>query len=191
MVIDGIFAIVDECLLSVQFEGNEKDEFARLFESWQDTEYLEGFFETNKDDLQDGFFGNISIEDAVFTTINEADRLESYVKEVAEKGQRNGYSMLYDLVFHPLHEHDTSRVHTESKAYGLNSSSWLRIYAIQIAPNLYVVSGGAIKLTKAMQDRPHTARELKKLKATAAYLKEIGLESSEDYGFIDIQISQP
>ena len=189
MVIDGIFAIVNESLLSVRFEGNDKDEFARLFEQWQDIDYLEDFFESNKDDLQDGFFGNISVEDAVFTTIDEADKLENHIKEVAEKGQESDCSTLYDLVFHPLHEYDTSKIHTESKAYGLKSSSWLRIYAVQIAPNLYVVSGGVIKLTKAMQDRPHTTEELKKLKATVAYLKKEGFEDTDDYIFIDIQPS--
>lgn len=32
MIIDGIFAIVTNSLLSVRFKGNDKDEFARLFE---------------------------------------------------------------------------------------------------------------------------------------------------------------
>ncbi|WKN45812.1 hypothetical protein [Tunicatimonas pelagia] len=189
MVINGIFAIVNGSLLSVRFEGNERDEFARLFEQWQDIEYLENFFESNKDDLQNGFFGNISIEDAVFTTTEEADELENHIQEVAKKGQEDDYSTLYDLIFHPLHANDVSTSHIESKAYGLTSKSWLRVYAIQIATNLYVVSGGAIKLTKAMQDRPHTIEELKKLRATASYLKEIGLEGSGDYGYIDIQTS--
>ncbi len=187
MVIDGIFAIVNDSLLSVRFEGNDRDEFAKLFKQWQDIEYLEYFFESNKGDLKNSFFGNVSIEDAVFTTIDEADKLEKHIKKVAKRGQEGDYSTLYDLVFHPLHEHDISKTYTESKAYGMTSPSWLRVYAIQLAPNLYVVSGGAIKLTKAMQDRPHTTEELKKLKITAAYLKEIGFESSEDYGYIDIQ----
>lgn len=189
MVINGIFAIVNESLLSVQFEGNERDEFARLFEQWQDIKYLENFFESNKDDLQSGFFGNISIDEAVFTTTEEANELETHIQEVAEKGQEDDYSTLYDLVFRPLRANDTSTSHVESKAYGLASKSWLRVYAIQITTNLYVVSGGAIKLTQAMQDRPHTTEELEKLKATASYLKEIGLEGSGDYGYIDIQTS--
>lgn len=137
--------------------------------------------------MQGGFFGNISIEKAIFDTIEEADELENCIKEVAEKGRDKDHSTLYDLVFRPLHKNDTSAKHVESKAYGLISPSWLRIYAVQIAPNLYVDSGGAIKLTKTMQERSHTAHELKKLKATVACLKEQGFENTEDYVFIDIR----
>jgi hypothetical protein len=75
----------------------------------------------------------------------------------------------------------------ENKAYGFKYKSWLRLYAIRISANIFVVSGSAIKLTKAMQDRAHTQKELQKLKMTAQYLKEIGFQDDYDYGYIDIQ----
>ena len=89
------------------------------------------------------------------------------------------------MVFTSLHENDYSHIHIQSKAYGPQRPSWLRIYAIRIAENVYVVSGGAIKLTKDMEV-PHLKLELRKLKATTAYLKEIGLEFEEDLGYIEI-----
>lgn len=186
MKIVSIFAIVKNSLLAIQFDGKESDEFSKMFNQWQDVEYLEQFFEDNKQDLQNGFYGNITVEEAVFRTINEAEKMEYHIRDIAKKGQTDSYNTLHDLIFTPLHENDTTIQHQESKAYGGKSHSWLRLYAVRIATNLYVVSGGAIKLTKKMQDREHTRLELKKLKAAIKYLKEIGLYEKDDYDFIEI-----
>ena len=66
------------------------------------------------------------------------------------------------------------------------NKSWLRIYAIRISANIFVVSGSAIKLTLEMRDREHTKQELEKLKKTAQYLKNEGFIDDDDYGFIEI-----
>jgi hypothetical protein len=50
---------------------------------------------------------------------------------------------------------------------------------------MYVISGGAIKLTKDMEV-PHLKMELRKLRATADYLKAIGFVIEEDLGYIEI-----
>ena len=63
----------------------------------------------------------------------------------------------------------------------------MRLYAIRIGPRHYVVSGGAIKLKEAMNGVPHLEKELKKLKDTQEYLKEIGLMDEDDYEFIEIR----
>ena len=42
-------------------------------------------------------------------------------------------------------------------------ASWLRIYAIKLEPGIYVITGGAIKLTRTMQEREHTLLELDKM----------------------------
>ena len=71
----------------------------------------------------------------------------------------SGLERLQDL-FEPLHKR-------ENEDYSLLKSkaknSWLRLYAIRIEENLYVITGGSIKLTKSMQDRTHTNLELKKI----------------------------
>lgn len=38
--------------------------------------------------------------------------------------------------------------------------SWLRIYALKLQDGCYIITGGAIKLTKTMQEREHTLEEL-------------------------------
>ncbi len=60
-------------------------------------------------------------------------------------------------------------------------ASWLRIYAIRLEPNVYVVTGGAIKLTRTMQERNHTALELSKLNSCRAYLKNNGVFDCDSF----------
>lgn len=100
----------------------------------QTVEYLEDFFETHRSDLQSNHYretqGIINIEDAVFRTIDEAEDFEYHIKEVAETGKENDEETLHDLIFHPLHKNDISKLHQQNKAYGPEHSSWLRLYAI-------------------------------------------------------------
>jgi hypothetical protein len=186
-----IFAVVDGALLAVQYDHFKEHEFARIFQNWTDVEYLENFFEIHKCDLQSGYhltkIGYISIEEAVFQTIEEAEAFQEFILKVAEKGKENEDQTLQDLVFKPLHKNDITIKHQETKAYGVNSRSWLRLYAIRIGYNCYVISGGAIKLTRSMNEREHTRKELVKLKILTSYLKGIGFEDADDYGIIEIQ----
>ena len=50
MEIITIFALHDQALYSVKYSGQTFDEFDRLFDLWQDIQYLEDFFENNKSD---------------------------------------------------------------------------------------------------------------------------------------------
>ena len=62
--------------------------------------------------------------------------------------------------------------------------SWLRIYVICLEVNVYVVTGGAIKLTHLMQDKEHTAMELDKLNRCKAFLKANGVFDKDS--FVDL-----
>lgn len=62
-------------------------------------------------------------------------------------------------------------------------SSWLRLYAIKLTAEVYIITGGAIKLTATMQEREHTRKELAKIDKVRRYLLEEGI--IDDSGFID------
>ena len=188
MEIDTIFAIVKNKLLSVQFESEDCDEFTLAFRNWNDTEYLEAFFEKNKKDLHAGFYGTVTIEEAIFSTLDEAAVFEGEIRKIAKIGKLESGDSLQDLVFYPLHKNDQNYKLQESKAYGTSTNSWLRLYAVRISPECFVVSGSAIKLTGTMEEQKHTKIELEKLKITAAYLKINGLLEEDDFGHIDIKI---
>lgn len=185
MNIINIFVLVKDSLYAVGYDNEVKDTYSSLLDNWQDVEYLEQFFEDNKTDLQSGFYGNITIEDAVLQTLAEAAKFDKKIYNAATTGTFNEDKPLEEVLFNTLHKDVYDHIHIPSKAYGPNYKSWLRIYAIRIAPNLYVISGGAIKLTEAMTTE-HLKQELFKLKLTANYLKEIGLIEEEDLGYIEI-----
>ncbi len=44
---------------------------------------------------------------------------------------------------------------------------------------MYIITGGAIKLTDNMEERPHTLAQLKKLDSCRQYLKELGAIDEE------------
>ena len=62
--------------------------------------------------------------------------------------------------------------------------SWLRIYAIKLEPGIYVITGGAIKLTRTMQEREHTLVELARMEKVRRFMLDNGIcdmDSFRDY----------
>jgi len=59
------------------------------------------------------------------------------------------------------------------------------MYAIRIASNLYVITGGAIKLTHRMEEREHTRKELVKLEKVKVYLQDQGWIHESDFQFLE------
>ncbi len=63
-------------------------------------------------------------------------------------------------------------------------TSWLRIYGLRVESNIYIITGGAIKLKGKMIDRKHTNDQFKRLKSCRNYLIDhdiIDLESIMEY----------
>ncbi|MBK8833138.1 MAG: hypothetical protein IPN60_20280 [Saprospiraceae bacterium] len=52
--------------------------------------------------------------------------------------------------------------------------NYLRLYAIRIDEDCFVITGGAIKLTHLMEDSPHTSKELTKLEKARSFLRGAG-----------------
>ena len=63
----------------------------------------------------------------------------------------------------------------------LNHASWMRVYAVRVEKNVFIVTGGAIKLTHYMEDRPHTQLELDKLNKCKEFLKENGIFDQDSF----------
>ena len=187
MKIDSIFAIIERSLFSVIYAENQTNEFDRLFDNWTDVQYLKDFFIKNQDDLNSKFYGQITIEEAIEKTIEDAEYLEERLLELAENGVNENKENLQTL-FKPLYNYVSKpATHQKSKGYGLKSKSWLRVYAIRIAKNTYVITGGAIKLTPTMNEREHLKRELQKLEITKQYLKENEIWDENDFELLELE----
>ena len=164
-------------LWAVKSPDEEVDELTLLFRKWNNAEYLFDFFMENFDDLK-GFFKIERIDQAVQDTFEDAEELEELVLDFP-------YTEHLDDIFKPLSMADNRMLElSREKARNWDRdrhASWLRIYAIRLEPNVYVVTGGAIKLTRTMQDREHTALELEKLNRCKSYLKDNGVFDQDSF----------
>lgn len=167
-------------LWAVKSPDEEVDEMTLLFQKWNNAEYLLNFFIENFEDLK-SFFKIERLDQAIEDTFDDAEVLEELVLDFP-------YTEHLDELFRPLDITDTRMSElTREKARNWNRdrhASWLRIYAIRLEPNVYVVTGGAIKLCRTMQEREHTALELEKLNRCKAYLKANGV--FDQYSFVEL-----
>ncbi len=171
-------------LWAVKEPDKELDELALLFEQWNDADYLFRFFKENIDDLK-SYFKIERISQAIQDTFEDSDVLEELILTFP-------YTEELDTLFRPLDVSDTRSMElTRQKARNWERErhdSWLRIYAIRLEPNVYVITGGAIKLTKAMQDKEHTMIELNKLNKCKEFLKRHGVFDKDS--FIDLNMEE-
>lgn len=177
MKIIDTFAIVKDSLYSVQYATEEINEFAKCFELWNDPIYLREFFEKHREDLGNEFWNGITIEEAILKTREDAKLFEEELIHLAETGKTEKFETLSTL-FEPL-SNGVIEDFEKDKAKGMLRPSWLRIYAIRIEANLFVVCGGAIKLTLTMNDRDHLKLELEKLEFTRNFLQDDDDENLE------------
>lgn len=165
--------IINGCdnLWAVKNPEKDEDELTALFTKWNDLNYLFDFFKDNINDLKK-YFNVSKISQAVKDTVDDAHELEELIIDLP-------YDTQLDELFKPLGENDNYKFSlARSKARNWNSEkhpSWLRIYAIRVECNTYIVTGGAIKLSPTMQDRKHTQVELDKLNKCKDYLKNNGV----------------
>lgn len=165
----------EDCLLSVRFEQEFYDEFARLFEEWSDIEYLEEFFTLNEADLKRPFWKGVSIEEAIIKTIEEASKLRQHFIKLSEN-KNDDRIEAFKKLFRPLNKTLDRIFYLEKKkTFGLKERGWLRIYALKVDDDMYLITGGTIKLTDNMEERDHTRKELQKIESVRLFLKTQGI----------------
>lgn len=179
MEIIDTFAIVEDSLYSVLYDTENINEFAKCFELWNNPVYLREFFEEHQEDLGNEFWKGITIDEAIIKTREDAKLFEQELLEIAKLGKTERLETLSTL-FEPLST-GVIEDYEKDKAKGIIRPSWLRIYAIRVDVNLFVVSGGAIKLTPTMNETDHLIIELDKLEKTKQYLLD---EDNDDLDFV-------
>ncbi len=171
-------------LWAVKDPEKEYDELTELFNKWNNAKYLLDFFMANLDDLKT-YFHIEKVSRAIQDTFEDADELEELIMEFP-------YTEHLDELFRPLGAADAGSVELarqKAKNWDRNKhASWLRIYAIRLEKDVYIVTGGAIKLTATMQERAHTALELEKLDRCKSYLKANGVFDQDS--FIDLNLEE-
>jgi len=155
------------CLYAFKYPENETDELERVFDEWADMEFLYDFFVENEIDIK------TSIEEAIKKINNEAIFLRKKLMELAKANPNQLNQLFKNLNNYEYTNQDLSKQKARNR--------WLRLYAIKIDENNYVITGGAIKLTQLMQDRPHTNQELIKINKCRDYLKDHGVYDTDSF----------
>jgi len=142
----------DGTLWAVKYDEQECDELTRLFRDWSDPAYLISFFKENWNDI--AYFQVTTLQEAVDTTMDERESLEYIIFNIAPDAD-------LDAIFRQLD--NKTREFILEKTKGKMNKSWLRLYAIKLTSGIYIITGGAIKLTATMEERNHTKNELIKI----------------------------
>lgn len=177
-----IIELFSGCLYSIKYDNQELDEYTRLFQEWQDPLLLGTFFTDNQKFLKNEIWKNIpSPYSAALQVIREANELSDLISELS-RNTNNQETPDLDSHFHYLDgEFKDVFEYVPMKSYGTDSPSLLRLYAIKITSNCYLITGGGIKLAKKIQDSPGICDHvINNIKQVRSYLKVNGILDSDD-----------
>lgn len=176
------FELSNTKLLAIKYDGSEFDALEILQEQWGSTEFLRAFFQTFKKDYYVKY-GNSKLNSLVQQAQDLADDLFEKLSKLAEDDKSNSLAEF----FKPLDNRELgSEPYDLQKLKGRKEErkSFLRIYAIRYNEKI-IVTGGAIKLTDRMEDRPHTNDELKKLELVKTFLDRN--DPDVTFSYIDVK----
>lgn len=148
-------------LFAIHYDGAVDNEYDRLLDLWLDTEYVRIFLTENEEDIPK----NKSVKQFVKYIREDAIEIDEQLIAITESDNEK-----LDYFFQPLHN---SEYQVKILSLQKGRQHCLRLYAIRIDEDTFVITGGAIKLPlhHLMEDREHTRIELQKIKRVQDYLK--------------------
>jgi len=164
-------------LFAFRFEGEKMNELRRLLTLWNDTSYLYEFVTDNKSDVPK----DVPIRALVFQLIDNANDIDDTLNEISSNPKRS-----LEEFFKPL---DNQEYHIVELSKQKGRKDYLRLFAIKIDKNCFVITGGAIKFHHLNKDRPHTKKEMQKIDRCRDYLKDNGVFDADSlYEFLNEQL---
>lgn len=167
-------------LWAVRYDNCLDNVLDTILGQWNDVTWLRSFFKQNIGDLAT-YFKITDVNQAIYDTIEDSERLQCLIMDISPDAN-------LDQIFRPLeNQRMTEMLLGKEKARLRNTpahASWLRIYAIKLEPGIYIITGGAIKLTRTMQEREHTLVELAKMERVRRYMLDnniVDMDAFQDY----------
>lgn len=150
--------------------GSSLNEFDKSIIKWEDPMWLHSFFMHYREDLTN-FDRTMSVQTAMNQVEEESFALQNDLENLARGSTEDDM----ELLFQPLlnSEKGLKRYELQKlKAKGTSRKGLIRLYALKYDES-YVITGGTIKLTRTLEERPHTKLELYKLDAAKKFLESL------------------
>jgi len=164
-----IVSIFANQLYAFHYDGEDDNELRRLLALWNDIEYLYQFVMQNKGDIPRGK----TIDTLVFELIKNAKVIDDTLEEISNNPEKN-----LGEFFKPLDNQEYKIVELSKQKAREN---YLRLFAIRIDQNCFVITGGAIKFHHLNKDRPHTQKEMMKINKCRDYLRDKSVFDTDSF----------
>lgn len=154
-----IVTIFADQLFAFHYENEKDNEFDRLMELWTDVGYLQSYAKRNK------------VEDVylfVNDILRDAEQIQDYLNNIHINNQPYGF------YFEPLQESERKKTILSFQKSKIKKNR-LRLYAIKLDDNCFLITGGAIKMSQKMEAHHDTSLELTKLNNGRNYLNQNGV----------------
>ena len=181
-----IVEIYEPWIYSIQFDEDDLNEYDRVFEKWHNLDYLIDFFTRNSIFMEQPIWKSIGLsasepEKAAERIIDEADKLESYIQELVTNTD-TGSKPDFEAHFHLLNgKYSFVCELAPMKSYSTLKPSLLRLYAIRLEENCYLIVYGGIKLADTIQNSPELKDNVfKKIDSVLEFLKREGITERDD-----------
>ncbi|HLV64134.1 hypothetical protein [Galbibacter sp.] len=161
--VEKLFAVVYNDEVGNGYQDNEYD---RLLDLWTDVNYLREFAKVNKVK---------NVNQFVKDRLRDAENIDDLLHDLTEE------NLPLDKYFHQLHNHETGFKLLSLRKGKTSKTDGLRMYAVKIDTNCFVITGGAIKMSHYMKDHPDTEKELEKLKQFQALLSDNGVIDKDSF----------
>lgn len=178
-----IIEIYPNHLFSIKNDGEKLNEYQNIFKRLSDKDAVLDFFRKNDSYLKNEFWGKYGLtpENAAASVIEDVYELEHYIGKLCGHSQC-GVNPDLDDYFKCLDgQYACEWEYVPMKGYGSYSPSFVRIYALKIQPNVYVVVYGGLKLAKKIQDSPVLKDNvMRRIDAARHFLRDIGVYDGDD-----------
>lgn len=178
--------IYKDCLYSIKFDEADTDEYSRAISLWNDLDFLVDFFRANAKEVDQPFWREVGLNSdtplaSAERVASEAIVLAAHIRDLAQNAI-NGDVPDFEDFFHPLGgKYSYVRELEPHKSYGTFSPSLLRLYAIRIDRNVYLIVFGGIKLGSTIQNSPGLKEQVfNRIDNVIAYLKANGIFEADD-----------
>jgi len=155
--------------------GDYKEcEFERLLNLWTNVEYLRNYAIKN----------NIKyVYQFVKSRLKDVERIENLIDEIFEQNEP------LDIYFKQLWNSETGVKLLSLRKGKTSSKDGLRIFAIKIDDNCFLITGGAIKMSQKNDDHPDTKEEMKNINKVKHYLQENDVFDEDSFYELLIEIN--